>query len=919
MTFARIVGIRPGEFRPTAAMFSLLGLIIATSYILKPVRSSIFLTEFGADRLPYAYMLIGAVLAFVASAFSRIVARFTLNRVFTGASLFFAVNLVLFWWAIGSGWPYVPYVFYVWVSVFTIVMPTLFWLLANYVFYPNEGRRLFSTVTAGGLLGSIAGGGLTSSLVRSIGTADLLLCAAGILLIVAALAARIHHVERDRLSERFAELRRHETRSLAKQGQGAFKLILGSRYLRLLTVTTTVISVTSTLVDYQFNVVAEQSFGTMDSLTHFFGTFFAAINVLAFLAQLLLAGRVLSRFGVGAGLLFLPTGLLLGSFWFLLAPSLFSAAFLKLSDDGLSNSVNKSSLEILYLPIPLQVTNRAKAWLDMFVERVSRGVGGLLILLSTTVLALSVNEVSLIVLSLLIPWLALTFLLRREYVRTFRTSLARRDIDVAALTADVQDPQSLSVLRQVLAGSDEKQTLYALELLRGADDESVTEPVEQLTTHESPEIRAAAVRLLSNYSHPPSVERVDELIIDPSPVVRAEALVLLYRMDNARGEKELDALFQSGDVAHTHAVFDCMEAYPALLEDVLDESFPLRYRHSNSVQERELAARSLGFIKSNGQLHAMLLELLEDPSTEIARAAAASAGRLRDKSLIPALIRQVGRRRLRAPARKALSRFGDQVIAAAAALLEDVSQPIEIRRGLPRVLGEFDSQVAANRLLSCSPDDDLNTHFQIVKSLGKMRARDSRLRFDRLEVDRILRAEADAYSSYAAKLTVIRRDRVEDDSMALLQRALAEHFDFTRDRIFRLLGLIYPQGDIYNSWNAVVNGRPPVRSAALEFLGNLLSKEHRVQILPLLEATSPEAVPDVGSRLIDRSSLKLNRVLRELINGKDAWLAACAATLVGKLRIIELAHVLEKADTGVTPIMKEAVEYARGRLAEVPR
>ena len=139
MTFARIVGIRPGEFRPTAAMFSLLGLIIATSYILKPVRSSIFLTEFGADRLPYAYMLIGAVLAFVASAFSRIVARFTLNRVFTGASLFFAVNLVLFWWAIGSGWPYVPYVFYVWVSVFTIVMPTLFWLLANYVFYPNEG------------------------------------------------------------------------------------------------------------------------------------------------------------------------------------------------------------------------------------------------------------------------------------------------------------------------------------------------------------------------------------------------------------------------------------------------------------------------------------------------------------------------------------------------------------------------------------------------------------------------------------------------------------------------------------------------------------------------------------------------------------------------------------------------------------
>ena len=113
-----------------------------------------------------------------------------------------------------------------------------------------------------------------------------------------------------------------------------------------------------------------------------------------------------------------------------------------------------------------------------------------------------------------------------------------------------------------------------------------------------------------------------------------------------------------------------------------------------------------------------------------------------------------------------------------------------------------------------------------------------------------------------------------------------------------------------------MNGRPPVRAAALEFLGNLLSKDHKDQILPLLEATSPETVPDVGSRLIDRSSLNLDRILRELINGKDAWLAACAATLVGKLRIIELAPVLEEADTGVTPVLKEAVEYARGRLAE---
>ena len=42
--WTRLVDVRPGERRRVAAMFSLLGLIIATSYILKPVRSSLFLS-----------------------------------------------------------------------------------------------------------------------------------------------------------------------------------------------------------------------------------------------------------------------------------------------------------------------------------------------------------------------------------------------------------------------------------------------------------------------------------------------------------------------------------------------------------------------------------------------------------------------------------------------------------------------------------------------------------------------------------------------------------------------------------------------------------------------------------------------------------------------------------------------------------
>jgi AAA family ATP:ADP antiporter len=205
--WTKLVDVRPGEARRVAAMFSLLGLIIATSYILKPVRSSLFLSQFGSERLPYVYILVALVLGVVAFAFARWAPQANLPGVFAGSAYFFAANLVLFWAATTSGAPWTGFVFYVWVSIYTALMPSLFWLLANYVFYANEGRRLFPVVMAGGIFGSIAGGATTSVLVRFIGTPGLLLAAATLLLVIAALVRSNTSHERERMSERRAEPR----------------------------------------------------------------------------------------------------------------------------------------------------------------------------------------------------------------------------------------------------------------------------------------------------------------------------------------------------------------------------------------------------------------------------------------------------------------------------------------------------------------------------------------------------------------------------------------------------------------------------------------------------------------------------------------------------------------------------------------
>jgi len=915
----RVLRARPGESRRVAGMSLLIALIIATNYILKPVRSSLFLSDLGAQQLPYVYLLSALILGPAAAALSRLAGRYPVDRLLIGTAIFFAASLLAFWLAVETGIPRVSFLFYIWVGLVMVVTPTLFWLLANHLFYSNEARRLFAILTAGGLLGSIGGAGLTSVLVRFAGTHGLLLSAAAVFLLVAGVGAWLSRAERSRLAERDVHRERRGKRRVVGPDRRPTSVLFGSRYLGLLTALIVVTSLASTLVDYQFSVVAERAFERKDDLTRFFGTFFTAINGLALVLQLSLAGSIFSQLGVGAGLLLLPFMLFTGTLGFFLFPGLRAAGLVKFADDGLGNSVNKSSLETLYLPIPLEIKDRTKAFLDIFVERSGRALGGLLILTATSALALSLRHLGVMVLMLALPWMAIALALQREYVRAFRKSIARRDIDLAALTSDVRDPQGLAVLRQVLAGPDEKQILYALELSRGSSDPGLAEAITQLVMHPSAPVRAAALGWLNSLPAPPGLKWAEELCDDPSPAVSAEALTLLARTDPQRARERLAALVEAGAVERIEAVLGRLEGSRGLVEGIVDLDFVRRYHASERENDRALAARAIGFLPPrviDAEVRGLLVDLLPDPSPVVARLAAASAAELGDPLFIPLLFTQLSRHSVRAGARRALARFGPPVAETAFALLEDPQESAGIRLALPRLLVEFESQKVVDFLLSRLPEADVRLHHQMLKALGKMRARYSRLHFDPIAVDRALDEEVRSLAELAAQRSSLSTaPATPQPSHGLLLRALDERIDLGQEHAFRLLGLVYPARDIYNAWHGMVNGRPAVRGAALEYLGNLLSLRHRSRILPLLE---PQSAEEIHRRAVAAFGLvrpNLATALGSLSGGKDAWLAACAVTLIGQMGLPGFTEQLARLGSHTDPVLREAALAAGARAA----
>ena len=111
-------------------------------------------------------------------------------------------------------------------------------------------------------------------------------------------------------------------------------------------------------------------------------------------------------------------------------PLLTPAAILKISDRGLSYSINRAARELLYVPIDPVLIYQAKAWIDMFGYRLFKVLGSALILVLTQWLPLGIGpaQLSWVVSAVCLTWIATALAAGREY-RRLATQPAANTVD----------------------------------------------------------------------------------------------------------------------------------------------------------------------------------------------------------------------------------------------------------------------------------------------------------------------------------------------------------------------------------------------------------------------------------------------------------------------------------------------------------
>jgi ATP:ADP antiporter, AAA family len=874
-----LAGIRERESGRLLVMAVYLLLIITCYTVTKVVRDSLFIVQVGPAQLPYLYVISALAMAVVSAIYPGALRRVGLYSLIRLTSLIAISNLLAFWWLIDR--PVVAwfYILYVWVSLFGAITSSQAWSLATQVFDAREARRSFAWIGLGGVIGGMIGGLLAKVIAPRWGTEILLPVCVPLMAATILLLYRLTPSESP--EQRNGTSRATEPRS-STASQDSTTSVTGaiwhSRYLSMLVGLLVTGVIVEAFIDYEFKWVAKSAFDSKDQLTAFLGTIAFYSGVLALLVQTTLTARFLKKFGVGYTIMLLPAAYL-GCFVLVaVRPALWAVGILKVIDGSLSHSIHRSGMELLYVPIPEKQRAAVKGVIDLLVDRAGRALGGILLLVLTLGLSFSITWLSLIAAGFLAVWLVIAFFVRSDYVDAFRTALEKKVVQPETVDIRSLDLTMIQSLVRALSSDDERQVLYALELLGKTPPDYWRNSQALLLQHPSANVRCRAIALLADWRRTSSFP-VEGLLQDTDMDVRTEAI--RYFCLNARpGESKLSEFLDSSDYQIVLAAVQYLTRYGTPNPTLIDEKFierALEISGEHASSARIAAARALAIVPGN-RSGEFLERLLEDASPQVVQEAVRTASKLQYEPAIARLVSMLSNSRLRSAAREALLALGPRAVGELRRQLQDERIPIEVRTRIPKALSLTGTQEITDFLLGCVHNLTPRLDMPLLKALNGMRRQFPDNTFDTNQVSSLIEEESETHQDWTVTLSAIESivtfSQHRAALMGLLEKTLKEKLDECVERTFRLLALTYSPDDVYSAFFSLTR-RPTLRASAVEFLDNLLAPDLRALVVPMVESDEHKNT-DVD---VDEVPLSWHEILQTLRSSGDDWLVTIAREL----------------------------------------
>lgn len=862
---SRFFDLREGEARPVVQSFLVLFLLIGAHTTLETARDALFLTKLPPSQLNLVYIALAGLSFVVAALSTRLAIRFGRRNALIGTLCIAALTTTLLHAMTPT--PRVVMALYVFSGLVGAVLSPQFWLLAAQMFTSAQGRRLFGPIASGGVVGGVAGATTAAVLLARHPVTSLLLVAAfafvatALLLTTLALPGDEGDIA-TKLEAAAAPTARGPGPSLAlRQAPFVWRvaLLVGFSTAAVLT------------VDYLFKSTAALKIPPAQ-LGEFFARYYAVMNGVSLVVQLFVAGRIVRRVGVAGATGVMPSLLLLGSVAsFLTGGALFPVLAMRMVDGGLRHSLNRVATELLYLPMPTAVRERAKGLIDTVLSRSVQAATAAVLFGLGTAGVLSPRVLAAIVLALCASWTAVAASLRTPYLDLFRRALSRGTLQLGAETTEI-DVNAAEALVEAMASPEPAQVVAALDVLAQRNREKLIPALilyhdsdlvlfraleifsvsdredwiplgERLLSHPQESVRIAAVRALAQHGVASALARATE---DASTTVQAYAelyLALRSNEEDLARHPRLAPMVTANDAA-SHS------KRRVLLTAIADAADP----RAASLVLAIAKSKSFGKTELDVVLLARAMKSLHDPR------------------YIPFCIAQLGTRPGREAIRQALVAMQEPALSALEAALVDPKTERRVRTHLPRTIADFGTQEACDFLMARLLDErDGFVRYKVLRGLGHIVASHD-VKVDRSKVEMEARRNLVEHLRLTAHRVAIENGSgaaALTPSEQLLVGLLDNKQMQSLERAFRLLKIAHRREDIHRVHSAARSHDKRARSNAGEFLDTLLAGRSQRELRELFRLV----VDDIDSATrIRRAAPYLGAIPRD----REQALAALA-------------------------------------------
>ena len=371
--FSTLTPIERSELPSVVAAFFLFFCVLGGYFAVRPVRETVG-TILGRDRVANLYVATWIASLAIVPIYGALVAKVRRSVFLPLIYGFVAVALAIVGGVLQKQGKNVAIgqFFYVFISVLSLFLVSVFWSFLVELFNSGQAKRLFPVIAAGGTAGALVGPLFTDFAARSIGNGGILFVGGALFGLAVALQMILIRLWKggpeSHRGRRDADYQPRD-RALGGNPLAGITLVLRSPYLLGIAAYVALLATANTFLYFEQLRLVATTFADTQTRTSVFARIDWIVQGLTILAQLFITGRIASRLGLVVLLTIIPVAIFFGFIALAIWNTFMVLAVVIVLRRSGEYALVRPGREMLWTPMSKETKYKAKNFVDVPVYR----------------------------------------------------------------------------------------------------------------------------------------------------------------------------------------------------------------------------------------------------------------------------------------------------------------------------------------------------------------------------------------------------------------------------------------------------------------------------------------------------------------------------------------------------------------------